>query len=190
MPMPERDRFGIVMLPPQPVNKALQSETALPPMISRAFWTLLLLTADVDRAERVVTQAIECWNPATESDAALFRRAIHNAAVSTGDGALAINQSSVAESLLPIKLRRVVRLPSRVRECYVLRVLIELSVQTVSYLLNIEDDEVRRFTCMGLRQIAADTNRRTVSIATARAERSSCVPIDQVFVKFTYIREG
>jgi len=178
------------MLPPQPVSKALQGETALPRIIGHAFWAALLLTADVNRAEQAVTQAIECWNLATESDAALFRRAIHNAAVSTGDEAMAISQSSVAESLLPIKLRRIVRLPLYVRQCYVLRVLIGFSVQTVSYLLDMVDDEVRRFTCMGLRQVAADTNRRTASIATARVERSSCVPIDQVFVKFTYIKEG
>jgi hypothetical protein len=89
-------------------------------------WTVLgpaliaarfLTATDLD-AETAVLSAIEAWNSEVEDESALVRRAL--AAALKRDAELAIRATNFT-LLVPAELKSILRLPLRLRRCFVLR---------------------------------------------------------------------
>ncbi len=138
-------------------TKAWAGGSALPLIVNRSFYTALLLAADVGQAETAVRRAIEFWESDCEPEEVLFQRAIHSAVAAPVATSTDIESLDLAESLLPSELRSILRLPTRIRQCYVLRVLVRFPEPIVANILHLSAGEVNRNTCTGLERLAAVT---------------------------------
>ena len=136
-------------------TKAWDGGSALANIVNRAFYTALLLVAGVGRAESAVREAIELWDADCEPEEVLFQKAVHSAVASPFAISTDIDSLDRAESLLPSELRSILRLPTRIRQCYVLRVLVRFTEPFVANLLHLNADEVNRNTCTGLERLGA-----------------------------------
>jgi hypothetical protein len=125
-------------------NLAMAAEPVTREALSKAFTTALLLTGSVERSEAAVLESIRWLN--LDDDAAgekLIRGALKAAIareceiVEQRPGEL-----DYALSLLPLELRRVLRLPADLRHCFALRVLAGLPRNVCAPLLNLEIRQV------------------------------------------------
>jgi hypothetical protein len=101
--------------------------------VSKSFRTALLLTGSSFIAEAATLDAIHSEDPDQVQDGRLLRAAIV--------AAMAMGFSDMPEldevsSILPLELRRVLRLPAELRRCFVLRILAGLSGEECSHLLD------------------------------------------------------
>ncbi|HMH07615.1 MAG TPA: hypothetical protein VK579_13130 [Terriglobales bacterium] len=111
--------------------------------VSKSFRTALLLTGSSFIAEAATLDAIHSEDPDQVQDGRLLRAAIV--------AAMAMGFSDMPEldevsSILPLELRRVLRLPAELRRCFVLRILAGLSGEECSHLhmsISLVDERTR-----------------------------------------------
>jgi len=111
--------------------------------VSKSFRTALLLTGSSFIAEAATLDAIHSEDPDQVQDGRLLRAAIV--------AAMAMGFSDMPEldevsSILPLDLRRVLRLPAELRRCFVLRILAGLSGEECSHLhmsISLVDERTR-----------------------------------------------
>jgi DNA-directed RNA polymerase specialized sigma24 family protein len=125
-----------------------------PQSLGRSYRTVLLLAGSAARAEDAMFEAIHAMDPDQISEEALVRGAI-TAAVTAGRAAPAKRRDSdPASSALPPELRRVLRLPTDLRHCFVLRILAGLSREDCAQLLTLSIPAVDERTCDAARRLA------------------------------------
>jgi len=110
--------------------------------IEKAFLTAHLLSGDARVAEDIVMQAIDSWNPA-EQPGALFEKVVEAALQSP-------LERSGDPGKLPDELRAVLLLPRSLRCCFVLRILLGISVETCARMLGASRKRVEANTCSAL----------------------------------------
>jgi DNA-directed RNA polymerase specialized sigma24 family protein len=134
--------------------EALQREDDLQHTLRRAFFVALLLAANAEAAESAVLEAIQLWNSADEPAEALFRKAVRAVLNRPIQRSCQGDIFEAAASLLPASLRGILRLPPLVRQCYVLRLLVGFSQQSVARLLDLSADEVSQHMCVAVQRLA------------------------------------
>jgi Sigma-70, region 4 len=134
--------------------EALQGGDDLQHTLRRAFFVALLLAANAEEAESAVLEAIQLWNSAEEPAEALFRNTVRAMMNSPIQRSCQEDICEAAASLLPVPLRGVLRLPPRVRQCYVLSFLVGFSQESVACLLHLSADEVGQYMGAGLQRLA------------------------------------
>jgi hypothetical protein len=109
----------------------------------------------MERAEAAVIEGIQRLDPGDASGESLFwsaiESAIASAAAQEGDTA----EPAIAPPSLPRELKRVLRLATSIRQCYVLRVLAGLPREVCAHLLNLDSRQIDNFTCDALQQLSA-----------------------------------
>ena len=119
-----------------------------PEMVTLAFRTAHLLTGTLQLAERAVLQGIDRLDPDRISEDSLLQNTIA--------AALRINSSepAPAESMDPVEMRAVLRLPEELRQCFVLRVLVRLPRPACARLLELNAGVIEDYTCAALQRLA------------------------------------
>src|SRR5271163_4003636 len=89
--------------------------------VFRTFVMAHLLTADREQAEAASLEALDAWNPETESGEALLRHGV-DAALRRTRGRVLLDpiESGAARSYLPAELQAVLKLPPSHRRCFAL----------------------------------------------------------------------
>ena len=122
--------------------------------IREAFLIACLLTGGSAQAECAVTRAIEAWDPEDDSRQDLI--ALTAACALRPDRERA--RSPQGPWLpLPARLRAVLALPAPLRQCFVLRMLAELSPDACNSLLDMSVEAVVENTCAALWRLACCT---------------------------------
>lgn len=98
--------------------------------VNRAFWVALLLGCDTTTAEAAVLDGIVACEDVSRRS--LLIEALRSTLRRRANSAEAID----AVQLLPAELRRLFGLPPRSRDCFVLRILLDLSPEICAGLLN------------------------------------------------------
>lgn len=145
------------------VAKAVTStnESRLERTISRAFLTAHLLTANIEEAESALVGAIDSWNPDHDTDDDLVQEALC-AAVQAADSTRS-NRSDESESRIPSELKPILRLPAKLRHCYVLRVLEGLSRDACAKILRLDLRQVELYTCAAFQALPLISDRTTLA---------------------------
>ncbi len=122
--------------------------------ISRGFRATLLLTGSLAQAEGAMLDAVHSLGHEEEPDDALFLRAI-KAAITAGRQASArVQDFDLASSVLPLELRRVLRLPLDLRHCFVLRFLAGFSREDCAKILHLKMERVDDGVCAAAQALA------------------------------------
>jgi hypothetical protein len=123
--------------------------------LENAFIVGLLLTGNIEQAERAVLESVECPCPDGQSGEDLFRRVILFAVDAKE---MSPNHSpedlKAASSILPFELGCVLALPPALRQCYVLRVLVEMPREICALILHMESSQVRQRTQAAMLELA------------------------------------
>src|SRR5579871_1972945 len=131
-------------------NQLTSSEILAGNAVTQAFVATYLLTADAPRAEDAVSEAIDLFDPQSDSVDVLIRIAIA-AAVQDMPPQLGSTRS---QPTLPAELEAILHLANDLRRCFVLRVLAGLSEQASACLLGLDGFRVREYASAALRQLA------------------------------------
>jgi hypothetical protein len=133
--------------------KTCETQDCVQDVIGRAFLTAYLLTANTEQAENAVMEALDSWNPGEESAETLPERALATAAtrIETGFAAPNPTEQDTPGAFVPTELQAVLRLPVRLRHCYVLRVLARWPREVCARLLNLDSRQVDQYTCAAMR---------------------------------------
>ena len=123
--------------------------------VSRALLTAYLLTASVEQAETAVEAALASWDGDNGSEEGLFQAVLSAAVRSQVGGTTSLEKPDSARVFLPSELRTVLDLSWQLRRCFVLRMLVGLSVQMSARLLDLHPRHVRRYTCEALQRLAS-----------------------------------
>jgi hypothetical protein len=130
----------------------LQLET-----IENAFIVGLLLTGSIEKAERAIVDSIRCTETEDVCGRRVFRRVIQWAVDPQDQRSRGvIDEASVR--ILPFELGCVLHLPSDLRHCYVLRILVGLSREVCAWVLHTDLEQISQRTqsaVNGLAQIDA-----------------------------------
>jgi hypothetical protein len=121
--------------------------------LDRTFITALLLTGSAQRAEAAVVEGIKATQRGKVSDETLLLQGTLSASIAAGSNSPRAAEQEHASSLLPVELRRVLRLLPYFRRGFVLRVLVGLSREVCARMLQIEIhqiDEVVRLAARAL----------------------------------------
>jgi len=110
-----------------------------------AFLAALMLTGTIEAAEQSVSGAIATLGWGVAVDELLVATA--KCAIQIPDGCL---QGPEIPSSLPAELRRLFLLSSVGRKCFVLRILMGLTLEVTSGILNLPEDEVDEALCRAL----------------------------------------
>lgn len=126
--------------------------TSLEYALHRAFLTAILITGSAERAEAVLTRTLAAWDSAERLEELLLPNTIVAAVCEPEGSAVPLGGEDVESALLmlPPELGGVLRLPPRLRMCFVLRVLLEISRQACARLLDLSVHRVDRYTCEAL----------------------------------------
>ncbi len=130
--------------------------TAVRGIADKAFLTAYLLTGDSRTAEKATLAGIESWNLSEEPADAVFKRTLA-AALDTP----APNEPEGELPAFPAELQRVLRLPPRLRHCFVLRVLLELPLDVCARMLHLTSRRVNQSSLAAGRALAC---RRVVGL--------------------------
>ena len=163
------------------VSAILQRET-----IENAFIAGLLLTGSIEQAERAIVSSVHCIEPEDVCGQRVFRRVIQWSvdppAPQRSPGF--IDEASVRT--LPVELGRVLYLPSDLRHCYVLRILLGLSREVCAWLLHTDIQQISKrtesavvsltgdHTSLGESDLRSRVAQRMKSSAFGTAEHRSC----------------
>ena len=122
-------------------------------LANKAFRLAHLLTGDIGQAEGATIQSIESWNPDKEGSEALIERVL-SAATSPEERSVSSSKTAILTcSYLPVELRPVLKLPLRLRHCFVLRVLAGLPATDCAHLLALRPQEVSENLCAALQHL-------------------------------------
>ena len=113
-----------------------------------AFLAALVLTGTIEAAEQSVSGAIARLGYGIAADELLVATA--KCAIQIGDGCL--RWAEIASSLPP-ELQRLFMLSSVGRKCFVLRILMGLTLEVTSEILNLPKDEVDEALCRALSEL-------------------------------------
>jgi hypothetical protein len=102
--------------------------------LCRSFRLALLLTGNLTRAEAAMHDALILMKPGDMSDNALFAGVIATALTRCHDA----SETDRISPILPVEMRRVLRLCTRRRQCFVLRLLAGLSREQCAQLLRLD----------------------------------------------------
>lgn len=130
-------------------------EGAIERIVGRAFLAAQLLTGSAGLAESTVLDAIESWNPESESPGTLFHRVLRSAAVPVEEDRGEVESHD--RPRLPAGLDAILRLPSLARRCYVLRVLTGQSRLECARLLRVNPRRVDQQVQAALRMLPAES---------------------------------
>ena len=133
-----------------------ERKQAVEDIVSRAFITAHLLTGNTEQAESATMEAIGSWKPDDENESVLLQ--ITSNAAARAPIKLPPSNSSEqdeAESYLPVELRRVLRLASTPRRCFVLRVLVGLPPQVCAQLLHLGIHRIDQYSYAALECLSA-----------------------------------
>jgi hypothetical protein len=108
-------------------------------MLKHAFRTAFLLTGSSEAAETAVLDAIASLDPDRISSDPLLSGTINSA---VRRRAIQLDHLVEMDSAYPVELRRVLLLAAEPRQCFVLRVLLDLAVETCSDILGLSTREV------------------------------------------------
>ena len=114
-----------------------------------AFLAALMLTGTIEAAEQSVSGAIATLGCGVAVDELLVATA--KCAIQIPDGYL---PRVAIPSSLPADLRRLFLLSSVGRKCFVLRILMGLTLETTSGILSLQEDEVDEAMCRALSGLA------------------------------------
>jgi len=127
--------------------KGCETQDCVQQAIGRAFLTAHLLTASTAQAEDAVMVALDSWEPGEEDAEALLQRTLATAAGQIDRGPAA--QDSTEQDVpgcVPAELQAVLRLPARLRQCYVLRILAGQPREVCARLLDLHPQQVDQYT--------------------------------------------
>jgi hypothetical protein len=113
-----------------------------------AFLAALMLTGTIEAARLAVSEAIATSGGGVALDELLVATA--KCAIQIGDGCL--RWAEIASSLPP-ELQRLFMLSSVGRKCFVLRILMGLTLEVTSEILNLPKDEVDEALCRALSEL-------------------------------------
>jgi hypothetical protein len=120
--------------------------------LSRMFVAAYLLTGSARQAESVVSESIQHLDTNATRVGCLSWKAIAAAILSEDPDADPTPDESPTE--LPIELLRVMRLSPRLRQCFVLRVLMAMPRHYCAGLLRINAEQVDADTCLAAQELA------------------------------------
>jgi hypothetical protein len=113
--------------------------------VGEAFLAALMLTGTTEAAERAVSEAIATSGRGVALDELLVATA--KCAIQIGDGCLL---RAEVPSCLPPELQRLFLISPVGRKCFVMRMLMGLTPETSSGILNLHSDEVDEALCRAL----------------------------------------
>ena len=125
-------------------------------VLSRAFRTAHLLTADVRQAETAVLDAIDRFDPSRDPAEMLL---MHTMRAAIRDPAEPSTHQPVAspeapETFVPTEMRAVLGLSRDLRRCYVMRILAGVSQEASASLLRLSTRTIDEYTCAALLRLA------------------------------------
>lgn len=124
-------------------------------VIQRTFMTSLLLSGSTERAEAAVLEAIRCLDSGDASGETLLWRAIEAAiAPPPRVDMRPTSENDSAAASLPRELRRVLRLTTVLRQCFVLRIFAGLPREVCAHLLHLDVCQVDEGTCAAAQALA------------------------------------
>lgn len=137
------------------VNPEIRPSTEA--ILGMATLTAHLLIGDLTEAENAVMEAIDSWDPSRDDGEQLFQITLR-AAVARRPIALFSTDSTengATEWKLPIELHRVLKLPPDLRQSFVLRVLVGLSLQVCAQILEVGAREISEHCCAAMTRLSA-----------------------------------
>jgi hypothetical protein len=149
--------------------------------IENAFITGLLLTGSIEQAERAIVSCVHCSEEEDVRGQEVFRRVIQWSVdpQEPQRSRKGIDEASVR--ILPFELGCVLYLPSHLRHCYVLRILVGLSREICAWLLHTDVHQISQRTQSAL-NILAEVHNRTgrADLGSSGAREMESSPIDTV----------
>jgi hypothetical protein len=114
------------------------------------------LTGTAEQAQSAAMEAITSWDADNETDDALYTKVVEAAArAEILSNALPPSElDAAASSHLPEELLAVLKLEPIIRRCFVLRILVGLSVEACAGLLQLRAHRVNQYTCVGLETLS------------------------------------
>ncbi|MDQ2945579.1 MAG: hypothetical protein M3Y27_06500 [Acidobacteriota bacterium] len=106
------------------------------PFYGQSFWTALLLTSSPSKAEQAVIHGIQSLKGSVVWEGDLLQATVTAALLERDNRRQRPEDLADATKLLPFELGRVLRLPSNLRHCFILRTLAGLPVATCARLLS------------------------------------------------------
>jgi len=142
-----------IIYPPAWTSRAHVAAHDLHNAVDRAFITALLLTASAERAEAAVLKRARANPDAAPGDELL--RGVVAAALETQPETPEPTPEQVerASSILPSELRRVLHLPTNLRHCFVLRMLMGLPREVCARLLRLDAGQIDERTCTAMLEL-------------------------------------
>lgn len=124
-------------------------------VIQRTFMTTLLLSGSAERAEAAVLEAIRRLDTGDASGETLLWHAIE-AAIAPAPPVVVrpTAENDRAAASLPRELKRVLRLKTVLRQCFVLRIFAGLPREVCAHLLRLDIGQVDEGTCAAAQALA------------------------------------
>jgi hypothetical protein len=140
-------------------------------ILNGQFITALLLTRSAAQAECSVLEGIASICQGDVSDDAILTATLRAAiAAPVVVGLQRTQMQDLSTSSLPVELHRVLLLPESLRHCFVLRLLVGLSVSECSLVLSLTDCQVEQNTVAaalvlsGIRELEAESDGTLISV--------------------------
>ena len=123
--------------------------------LSKAFHAVMLLTQSTERTEAAMLVAIQRINLSKEPNAELLRLSV-KAALEADEfqPVPAPCEVEAISALLPVELRRVLHLPTNLRQCFVVRMLARLPKAYCASLLRLKISELDELTCLAMETLS------------------------------------
>jgi len=156
--------------------------------LNRSFRASLLLTGSVALAEAAILSAIDEIDPEELTNEALFRK-VTIAAIAVGSAASRnLREAGEPPSALPIELKRVLRLPTDRRQCFVLRFLAGLSREDAAHMLSMSPHLVDERAGAAATELASVSQVEGGDLTTGAKPYGPSVPCGRVDNKRRSIR--
>jgi hypothetical protein len=136
--------------------KSLMNET-----VGKSFLTAVLLGGCVKQAEMAVLEGIQSLSNGTDPYGDALQINAASAGVRQRYGRTGAADTAKASLLLPAELRRVLRLPTALRQCFVLRLLMVLPRELTAEILGQDVEAVDRHTARAAQALAQAAQRET-----------------------------
>jgi hypothetical protein len=149
VPVPRMDVSGSVISG----TDLAAGSIAIDKCLSRMFVAAYLLTGSPIQAEAVVLESIRKLDIQATRDGCLSWKAIAGAIV-RGDCDSEPASEETPATPLPVELARVLRLSPRLRQCFVLRILMAMPRHYCAGLLRIDAEQVDADSCQAARELA------------------------------------
>jgi hypothetical protein len=121
--------------------------------LSRMFVAAYLFTGSAQQAEAAIIQSIQELEVTATRNGRLSWKAFTGALLRYDPDAARMPDEAPA-MLLPVELRRVLRLSHRLRQCFVLRVLMAMPCRYCAGLLRIDAEQVAAYSRLAARELA------------------------------------